>query len=41
MNPMHRIESAMIRPGPDAQRLIGERFADRVLLTPELQRSST
>ncbi|MQM26248.1 lipase [Glycomyces sp. NEAU-7082] len=32
-----------LHPGPDVQRLIGERFADRVLaeLTPELQRSST
>ncbi|WP_335987820.1 GDSL-type esterase/lipase family protein [Glycomyces sp. MUSA5-2] len=32
-----------LHPGPDVQRLIGERFADRVLIefTPELQRSST
>ncbi|MFB9660492.1 GDSL-type esterase/lipase family protein [Glycomyces mayteni] len=32
-----------LHPGPDVQRLIGERFADRVLaeFNPELQRSST
>ncbi|GAA1694392.1 SGNH/GDSL hydrolase family protein [Glycomyces endophyticus] len=32
-----------LHPGPDVQRLIGTRFADRVLaeFTPELQRSST
>jgi lysophospholipase L1-like esterase len=32
-----------LHPGPDVQRLIGERFADSVLaaFTPELQRSST
>ncbi|SDK89258.1 GDSL-like Lipase/Acylhydrolase family protein [Glycomyces sambucus] len=32
-----------LHPGPDVQRLIGERFAERVLteFTPELQRSST